>query len=89
MRRKHRINSTNFESRRTNAMVRAMAVLLQKERQQHQTTVTELRTILKEERMETNVFLKDVKKMLDDMQQIWPNEPFDSPLNAIRPRHVS
>lgn len=70
-------------------MVRSMAILLQKERQQHQIAVTELQAMLKEERKETNVFLKDVKKMLDNMQQIWPTEPFDSPLNAIRPRHVS
>lgn len=47
-----------------------LALLLRVERQRHQETVAELRTILKEERDEINSFLKDMKQIIDDMPSV-------------------
>lgn len=80
-------NVTHFEMQNNNSIVKAMAVLLQKERQAHQATVAEFTTILNNERTEVNIFLKDMKKMLNDMEPLWPNEAFSS--RNIPRRHVS
>lgn len=69
--------------------MRMMAAILHRERQHHQATVDGLRTILDQERTECNIFLKDMKKMLDDMEQYWPNQPFHSSTNHIQQTHVS
>lgn len=49
-----------------------MAALLQSERQQHQVVVTELREILDKERTEVNIFLKEMQKILIDIERRWP-----------------
>lgn len=71
MRSKRRTKIQVPENRRNvkhESMLKAMATILQRERQQHQAIVVELRSILNEEREQINIFLKDMKKILDDME---------------------
>lgn len=84
--RSRRVNRNLRENRlvNQNSMMKSMTLLLKNERQKHQATVDELKTILKEERKETNIFLKDMKKLLDDMEHIWPTNS----TNHIQRYHV-
>lgn len=81
MRSKRHIKIFTTENRiiKSNLIVKTMASILQRERQQHQTTILELRNILKDEREQTNIFLKDMKKILDEMES---NE-LNTSLNTI------
>lgn len=53
-----------------------MIALLQSERHQHQVKVAELMAILDTERIETNLFLKDMQKILIDLERQRP--PYDA-----------
>lgn len=70
MRSKRHMKVISTENRiiKSNSIVKTMASILQRERQQHQATVLELQNILKDEREQTNIFLKDMKKILDEME---------------------
>lgn len=46
----------------------AMALLLKMERHQHRATVVGLQNVLQREREEINIFLKDMKNILDEMK---------------------
>lgn len=46
----------------------AMAFMLKTERQQHRATVVGLQDVLQREREEINIFLKDMKNILDEMK---------------------
>lgn len=86
MRSKRRILKNNIENSRNMNFeyARKMARILQMERKRHQATVTELRTILKEERDEINTFLKDMKKILDDMPTFNTNSHLNQQINVIQ-----
>lgn len=71
MRSKYRIQKPSLESRRMcHNSARKMAVILQMERKRYRATVAELQTTLQNEREEINLFLKDMKKLIDDMPVI-------------------
>lgn len=84
MRSKRRLNPSQNESRGRSdyPKLRRMAALLQSERQQHQAAVTELRTILDKERTEVNVFLKEMQKILIDIERRWPIDGSSSASSA-------
>lgn len=86
MRSKRRIQKNAIENnRKMNCeYARKMARILQMERERHQATVTELRTILKEERDEINTFLKDMKKILDDMPTFNTTSHLNQQINVIQ-----
>lgn len=52
--------------------IRRLAASLQNERHQHQVNVAELRAILDKERTEVNIFLKEMQKILIDIERRWP-----------------
>lgn len=74
MRSKRQFNRSQSNSRKLNdSTIRAMIALLQRERHQYQTKVAELNTILDTERNEINSFLKDMQKILIDLERQRPS----------------
>lgn len=69
----HKVCRINYTS------ARKMAAIVEIERRKHEATVAELRTILQEERQQINVFLKDMRKILNDM----PIESFNTTSSQI------
>lgn len=75
MRSTRRLNRSQNDHRSRvdcNSKIRRMAALLHSERQQNQVAVAELRAILDKERTEVNVFLKEMQKILFDIERRWP-----------------
>lgn len=74
MRSQRRLNRSQNDSRTRMqySKMRTMTALLQSERHQHQVIVTELRAILDKERTEVNTFLKEMQKILIDIERRWP-----------------
>lgn len=84
MRSTRRIQKKIVEHRRIMCdSAKQLALLLQIERQRHQATVAELRTILKEEREEINSFLKDMKQIIDDMPSVSTMSNIQQQINVI------
>lgn len=76
MRSKGRINRPQNDGRNRiyYSKIKAMAALLHRERHQHQVNVAELRAILDTERTEVNIFLKEMQKILVDIERRWPTD---------------
>lgn len=84
MRSTRRIQKKIVEHRRIKCdSAKQLALLLQIERQRHQATVAELRTILKEEREEINAFLKDMKQIIDEMPSVSTMSNIQQQINVI------
>lgn len=90
MRTKRRCNRFEYDTRNINyATIRTMIALLQNERHQHRLKVAELKAILDIERSEINAFLKDMQKILADLEgQRPPNDTFSPFAWNIQHRNV-
>lgn len=74
MRTKRQFSRSQSDTRKINgSTIRTMIALLKHERHQYQSKVAELNTILDTERNEINSFLKDMQKILIDLERQRPS----------------